>query len=249
MRLLERGGRWKTGETRGSHVTRYMFELNHALRGPARVKNDMLDELYDGLNDEVEAHRAAGLPHREAERLAVESCGSVREVAPDLQKELSFVDCRRTAWLLFFLVALHILIAEFAWQQDPVAAADGGNRLGAGYLVFAEIVDYFQFVVVVVALGAAVVFGKGGRYIRMTARISRFTGAFTLFALLLKSASAVMLVSLVPGMLQGLMSLPGLAQQLILWVIPTCYVMRLAWRCLTVRMFPVTAAPVLCTDS
>jgi hypothetical protein len=108
----------------GAHVA----ELHRVLRGPAAVKRSMIAEVRDGLADAVADHRDRGLdPHRAAVA-AVRDFGSVREVAPLLQEELTARQGRRTALLLVVAFPTTLLawdglwMTGHGWPTPPTAA-------------------------------------------------------------------------------------------------------------------------------
>ncbi|PJE93974.1 hypothetical protein CUT44_30995 [Streptomyces carminius] len=78
-------------------VEEYAAELAAALYGPERARARLVAELRDGLADTVTAYAAEGLPHRLAVRRAVAEFGTVEEVAPSCQRELTVAQVRHTA--------------------------------------------------------------------------------------------------------------------------------------------------------
>ncbi|GAA2333319.1 hypothetical protein GCM10009854_05910 [Saccharopolyspora halophila] len=88
-------------------IDRYVAELAAELRGPARTKERLLDEIRDGLDDCVAAHLDAGKPRSEAVAEALREFGTPAELAPGCQRELTVAQTRRTAfWLLLTMPAL-----------------------------------------------------------------------------------------------------------------------------------------------
>ena len=75
----------------------YAAALSGVLRGPARAKARMVEEIRDGFADTVAAHTGAGLPHGHAVRRAVHEFGTAEELAPGCQRELTIAQARRTA--------------------------------------------------------------------------------------------------------------------------------------------------------
>lgn len=75
----------------------YAAALSGVLRGPARAKARMVEEIRDGFADTVAAHTGEGLPHGHAVRRAVHEFGTAEELAPGCQRELTIAQARRTA--------------------------------------------------------------------------------------------------------------------------------------------------------
>ncbi|WP_214103000.1 permease prefix domain 1-containing protein [Acrocarpospora catenulata] len=100
-------------------VDEYADSLRRALRGPGRLKRDMVAEVRDGLRDAADAYRAEGLGPREAERRAVAEFGSVAEIAPEFQRELTAGQGRRTALLLFLTVPAVAVLWTVIWKFFP----------------------------------------------------------------------------------------------------------------------------------
>ncbi|WP_232665062.1 permease prefix domain 1-containing protein [Pseudonocardia sp. TRM90224] len=88
----------------GGTIAAHVEQLARALRGPARSRASMLRETREGLEDAAAAHREGGLAPAEAEALAVRQFGSVRQIAPLYQAELTVRQSRRTALLLAVLM-------------------------------------------------------------------------------------------------------------------------------------------------
>ena len=101
-------------------VATHVAELDRVLRGPRAVKRSMIAEVRDGLVDAVADHRERGLDPERAATAAVRDFGTVRELAPLLQDELTARQGRHTALLL--VVAFPALLV--AW--DAVWAVGDG---------------------------------------------------------------------------------------------------------------------------
>ncbi|WP_119730323.1 permease prefix domain 1-containing protein [Thermomonospora amylolytica] len=218
-------------------VRRYLTDMRRELRGPAGAKVDILNELGDGLDDAVEAYLDSGLDREAAGRRAVADFGEVAEIAPQLQRELNFAQGRRTAWLLSFLIVIQALIAQFIWTNEPVAAPPRFSP-GEGYMLLAHMLDAFQYVTVIVGALAIAAFSWLGRRVPVRPGMVWGVGLFAIVALVAKTVMALLLVALVPGMFQQTLSLMGAVQQLLVWIIPTCYVLGSAWRCLRIVPMP-----------
>ncbi|MEE1942417.1 permease prefix domain 1-containing protein [Streptomyces sp. TRM 70361] len=130
-----------TGEV--EDVEAYAAELAAALYGPARARARLVAELREGLADTVAAYAAEGLPQRLAVRRAVAEFGTVEEVAPSCQRELTVVQVRHTAravaltapflaacWWLFLVTGQGVqLPPEARFLALPLAGAAAGAAL------------------------------------------------------------------------------------------------------------------------
>lgn len=148
-----------------SVVENYVAGLASALRGPRRVKADLLAEARHSLDDACEAYLDEGLPADSAQRRAVTEFGSLAEVVPGYQAELAVAQGRRTAVMFAVgLVALRF-VAPLAWG----GGLDHGGTPGVffGYLAGAG---------VVAALAAWLLLGWGSRYAPDGARVTRLLG-------------------------------------------------------------------------
>ncbi|MEJ3657717.1 permease prefix domain 1-containing protein [Actinomycetes bacterium KLBMP 9759] len=85
-------------------IAAHVDQLARTLRGPARSRASMVRETREGLEDAAAAHRDGGLTPAEAEALAVREFGSIAEIAPLYQAELTVRQSRRTALLLSLLM-------------------------------------------------------------------------------------------------------------------------------------------------
>lgn len=110
-------------------ITSHVTALARVLRGPERARRCMIAEVRSGLLDAAEAHRDAGLSPEQAAARAVRDFGSVREIAPSFQDELTARQGRLAA-LLFALVFPAMLLAwDLLWssglvRRDPVAVSE-----------------------------------------------------------------------------------------------------------------------------
>jgi hypothetical protein len=96
-------------------IESYAEELAAELRGPARVKARMVQEIRDGLADTAAARVEAGLPPEEAVRDAVSEFGTPAEVAPSCQRELTLAQTRHTAFALLATVPVLLGCWHLAW--------------------------------------------------------------------------------------------------------------------------------------
>lgn len=96
-------------------IESYVEELAVELRGPARVRARMVQEIRDGLADTAAARVEAGLPPEEAVRDAVREFGTPAEVAPSCQRELTLAQTRHTAFALLATVPALLGCWHLAW--------------------------------------------------------------------------------------------------------------------------------------
>ncbi|MFD2766897.1 permease prefix domain 1-containing protein [Micromonospora eburnea] len=113
-------------------VEQRLGELAGRLRGPARLKADLLTEARHALQDAVEAYREGGLPPAEAERRAVAEFGSPAQLVPGYQAELAAGALRGLA-LRALVVAVALMAGgDLTWRGSSWS---DGPRPPAGYLV------------------------------------------------------------------------------------------------------------------
>ena len=130
----------------------YVGELDRALRGPRRAKADLLAEARDSLVDAAEAHGRDGLPPEDAEAEAVTEFGAVPDIAPAYQTELGVAQARRTALLVFGVLAALQLASRLAWHSG----SPSGTPHPAWYVFLALLVDWCCPAILVAAAGCAV---------------------------------------------------------------------------------------------
>ncbi|XRQ15667.1 permease prefix domain 1-containing protein [Actinomadura welshii] len=106
----------------GNAVDDYVASLAAELRGPARAKARMVEEIRAGLRDTVEAHRTGGLPADRAADAAVREFGTGAELLPHIQRELAIAQARRTART----AALTVPFLAGCWLLARTAGLDGG---------------------------------------------------------------------------------------------------------------------------
>ncbi len=158
-------------------IDTYVTSLGAALRGPRAAKRDLLTEVRDSLHDAAAHYESTGLPGDDAARLAVDEFGSVRELAPDYQRELALLQARRTALLVAGIVAVQQVTSEIAWRS---AATGWTWQPGRGYAFLAQTVDFTGYAVVLLGLVAALVCGIGSRHLNVGSRFVRATGVATI---------------------------------------------------------------------
>jgi hypothetical protein len=112
-------------------VAAHVAAFERVLLGPARARQSMIDEVRDGLRDAEAAYRECGLDPERAAATAVRDFGTVREVAPLMQAELTARQARWAAALV--AVAFPVLIGGWdlmcaavePWGSDAVPPVVG----------------------------------------------------------------------------------------------------------------------------
>ncbi|MEV1202649.1 permease prefix domain 1-containing protein [Microbispora rosea] len=191
-------------------IDEYVASMRHALRGPGGARRDLLTEARDSLLDAAEAYEGEGLPRAEAERLAVADFGTVPEVAPGFQGELTVSQGRRTAALLFLSVPLVAFMWAVIWRVFPESPhVDEIKPVWFGPL--ARTVDLLQLSVGVMGGVALLAFGRWARHIRRPARLTRWLGLFVWIQTPLIGAMGLTLAAGAHGPVGFSAYVPGLA--------------------------------------
>ncbi|MFG3339635.1 permease prefix domain 1-containing protein [Glycomyces sp. NPDC048151] len=98
----------------------YVDEVAAPLRGPRRLRADMLAELGGGFEEAVAERIDAGMERERALADAAAEFGAPQLIAAEFQRELAAAQARRTAWtLLIGLPALTIMWDLFGGEGDP----------------------------------------------------------------------------------------------------------------------------------
>ncbi|TDB70074.1 permease prefix domain 1-containing protein [Micromonospora sp. KC723] len=91
-------------------------ELDGRLRGPARLKAELLVELRHALADAAEAYREGGLAPAEAARRAVAEFGTPAQLAPAYQAELGAAALRGLSVRALVVAAILVAAGDLTWQ-------------------------------------------------------------------------------------------------------------------------------------
>ncbi len=171
-------------------IDEYLTALDRRLRGPERIKEDLLAEARDSLDDAVEAYRDGGLPEADAQRRAVAEFGPVNHIARDYQGLLALAHGVRTLWTLILVVPLAHVMWELnrSFWVGPWTAFDHADPPPDWYLFLARANDSAGWIVAGAALCALVV----GRLLarrgtssftlaRLAGAVAATTVAFSLF--------------------------------------------------------------------
>ncbi|MBB5956188.1 hypothetical protein FHS29_002774 [Saccharothrix tamanrassetensis] len=134
----------------------YLTALDRRLRGPEHVKEDLLAEARDSLDDAAAAYRDGGLAAEDAQRRAVADFGPVNRIARDYQGLLALAHGVRTLWTLLLVVPL----ARVMWELNRSfwigswPAFDPAGPPPDWYLLIARANDSAAWIVAGAALGA-----------------------------------------------------------------------------------------------
>ncbi|MER7415394.1 permease prefix domain 1-containing protein [Micromonospora peucetia] len=143
------------GENEATIVEERLRELGARLRGPHRLKSDLLTEARHGLLDAVDAYREDGLSATEAQRRAVAEFGSPAQLAPAYQAELAAGALRGLSLRVIALATVAFVAGDLTWQ----GSSWGGDRPPVGYQLLSASVGWIwaaAFVLAVVGLLPAV---------------------------------------------------------------------------------------------
>jgi hypothetical protein len=204
-------------------VDAYVSAVGRGLRGPRRMRADMLAEVRDALMDAAEGHRRSGAG--EAEWLAVREFGPASGVAAGLQGVLAVAQARRTVWWLLAVLGGHFGVTWYIGHSGQWDRYWGGTAPGPGYLALAEATDVFVVVVLLAAVAAVAVLGWGLRVVGIRRPVLRWTAGLTTAAVAGALVAATLLTLLGPG------AGSGLAWSGLVWTAPFGLVLGSAWRC------------------
>ncbi|MHA4773811.1 permease prefix domain 1-containing protein [Streptomyces sp. MSC1_001] len=151
------------GEGDSDLVREYADDLAAALRGPARAKARMVEELCGGLLDTTDAHADRGLSRRHAFRAAVRESGTVDELVPGCQREPTLAQARHTARSV--ALTAPVLIARWCLAGAHGPASSGPVSRAAQLLA----VNAAVVAVVAALLAAATLAATGGLARRLPA--------------------------------------------------------------------------------
>jgi len=214
--------------SRVSEVDRYVAGLGAALRGPRRLKLDLLAEAHDSLVDATEAYRALGDDDAAAQRRAVTEFGELAEIVPGYQAELAVAQGRRTALLIVLALPLLHLLTPLIWWHSPWS----GSPDDPAYLRLAESFDGLTLAGFVLAALVRLGFGWGSRYVRDGLALTRVVGRGALVFLAVHglAGGAVYLWRL--AQMPGALRWPPLWAGVALMWLAFGYAALCAWRCL-----------------
>ena len=171
----------------------YVRHLDAALVGPRRVKQGLLREVGDHLEDATDAYRAAGYDADSAQGKAEADFGAVEEIAPSFQTTLAVASSRRTAWLLFAALA----IQPFIW--DGPLGPNYPDPDGAAYAILIALVEDGSGQVIATSLVLLAATGIGNRWFAAGRRVARLTSITALMAAVFIKASGLSMLLLSGG--------------------------------------------------
>ncbi|WP_433389842.1 permease prefix domain 1-containing protein [Micromonospora sp. KLBMP9576] len=126
------------GENDAATVEERLRELDARLRGPRRLKSDLLTEARHGLLDAVDAYREDGLSAPEAQRRAVAEFGSPTQLAPAYQAELAAGALRGLSLRVIAVAAVASAAGDLTWR----GSSWGGSRPPAAYQLLSASVGW-----------------------------------------------------------------------------------------------------------
>jgi hypothetical protein len=176
-------------------IERYVDGLARALRGPRRLRADLIAEARHSLLDAADAHLDAGMRPADAAQRAVDEFGTYAEILPGYQAELAVAQGRRTAlWMCTALPVMHLL-APLMWWQGPWV---NGRDPISGYWTLTTNFDLLSLLASVVAMVLLVGFGWGSRFVRDSVGYARTVGIGVLVFLVVHGAAgaAVLAISM-----------------------------------------------------
>ncbi|MFU8852075.1 permease prefix domain 1-containing protein [Micromonospora sp. SL1-18] len=156
----------------GVLVERRMGELAGRLRGPARLKADLLTEARHALLDAVEAYREAGLSPVEAERRAVAEFGSPAHLVPGYQAELAAGALRGLALRALTVAVVLMAGGDLTWRGSSWS---DGPRPPEGYLLLSASLNGIWALVAGLAVAGLLLGFLAARY--ASSRLNRLTVA------------------------------------------------------------------------
>lgn len=150
-------------------------ELGDRLRGPARLKADLLTEARHALQDAVEAYRDGGLSAVEAERRAVAEFGDPAVLAPAYQAELAAGSLRGLALRMLAVASALVVAGDLTWRGSSWSSA--GPRPPASYLLLAETLDGIWLAIALLAAAGLPLAAASARWAHPTLpRLARLAG-------------------------------------------------------------------------
>ena len=140
-------------------IAAHVAALEGVLRGPRRTRRCMVEEARAGLREAAAAYRDSGLPADQAAASAVRDFGTVAEVAPSFQDELTARQGRGAAVLFALVFPGMVLGWDALWSSGLVARDETITPPSVG--VLAGVQDLTTTVVAVAALALlAVTFSR-----------------------------------------------------------------------------------------
>ncbi|MFG1952772.1 permease prefix domain 1-containing protein [Micromonospora sp. NPDC048830] len=136
-------------------------ELDDRLRGPARLKADLLTEARHALEDAVEAYRDRGLSAAEAERRAVAEFGDPAGLGPAYQAELAAGSLRGLALRVLAVAGVLVAAGDLTWRGSSWSGT--GPRPPAGYLLLSGSLDAIWLAIALLAAAGLLLVAASAR--------------------------------------------------------------------------------------
>ncbi|MEU7582374.1 permease prefix domain 1-containing protein [Streptomyces sp. NPDC041068] len=153
--------------TAGRLVEEHVDALAGALHGPARAKARLIEEMRDGLADMADAHADEGMTREDAARRAVREFGTVDEIAPGCQRELTVAQARHTART----VALTAPFLVACWYLARTGGDGQGRQLPDTAQLLAVHLAFVATVAALLAAATLAVTGTLARWLPMPRRL------------------------------------------------------------------------------
>jgi hypothetical protein len=169
-----------------SEVDRYLAGFDAALRGPRRVKAELLEEVRGSLVDAASAYQEKGLADAVAQGRAVAEFGELTDLVPEYQAELAVAQGRRTALLITLSLPALYLLAPLMWWHAPTV---GGHPPDADYFRLAGGFDTLSLLGAAIAGLVLLGYGWGSRYLPDGRALTRALGLGTLLFLVVHGAT------------------------------------------------------------
>jgi hypothetical protein len=181
---------WHSESVRPVEIDSYVTGLSGRLRGPRRVRDELVAEARDSLVDAAESYERAGMTPDEAQRRAVTEFGSYAEVVPDYQAELAIAQGRRTVLLIAMALPVLVLAAPLMWWHSPWSV---DVQMPHGYPWLTVGFDVLSITGAALALLVLVGYGRGSRYVRDGVWLTEVVGRCGLTFLVVHGASGVVI--------------------------------------------------------
>lgn len=229
-------------------IADYTTELDRLLRGPRRMRADLVAEARDSLTDAAEAYGHDDADRERATARAVEDFGPLREVASGYQAVLATAQARRTAVLFFVITAAQTLSATYEWRT---LSQDQGWTFqpGPGYSLLASTVDWVGIGNKVAALLVLLATSIGVRYLGHRRAISWFMGVLTLAVGGFMLVAGALLTSLNPALMASYQDQPYLWFLYAISLAPGACLAVSAWHCISAARpvpEPAEISPAVC---
>jgi hypothetical protein len=208
-------------------IDRYVAGLASALRGPRRLRDDMVAEARHSLLDASEVYLDEGMTPGDAARRAIAEFGHYHDVVPGYQAELAAAQGRRTTlWMATALPVLNVL-APLMWWNQPWS----GHEPIAGFWTLRSGYDYLSLGASVVALLLMIGFGWGSRYVRDGFRYARGVGVGALIFLAVHGVAGTAVFGLSVYQWPVAATWPPIVAGIVANSVAFGYAALTAWRC------------------